>query len=409
MKKEFSEFYQPTEKEFEEMWDSCDFIFDTNILLNLYRYSLETRNTFITIMEQINDRIWIPYQVGFEYHKNRIVEIEKLKHTYDKVKESLTGFQHKIKDELFTSCNNGRHPYINYEDYLSKIETIINEISIDLDAKKEKHPDLLNKDPIRDKLTKLFNGRVCDQLDPEEKKEIITQGEDRYKKLIPPGYKDDGFGDLIIWFEMINHAKKSEKPIIFVTDDGKEDWWYQIHGKTIGPRPELIKEILEKANIKFYMYSADKFLNFAKEYLDSKVEPKEIEEARDIRLQEENLQIQRKNQEFYRTLLSAKDVYEMMERANQAAVPKSMIEMMERVNQAAVPQSIIDMMERANRTAIPQSMIDILENAKNYTIPQSVIDRMDSAKREFDNYVLSRQINPIRNITDNNVSNREDN
>jgi len=34
------------------------------------------------------------------------------------------------------------------------------------------------------------------------------------------------FGDLIIWKEMIEKAKAEKRPIIFVTDDGKSDWWH---------------------------------------------------------------------------------------------------------------------------------------------------------------------------------------
>ena len=290
MKNEFSEYYRPTKKEFKEMWDSCDFIFDTNILLNLYRYSIDTRNTLIEIMEQIDDRIWIPYQVGFEYHTKRISVIEEQKKAYDQIKKKLTDFQNEIEDELLKLCNSGRHPYINCDDFLSELTTAIKDFFVDLDEKKEKHPELLDNDPIRNKLTKLFTGRICDQLDPNEKEKVINQGEDRYKKQIPPGFKDDGFGDLLIWFEMINHAKKRNKSIIFVTDDRKEDWWLKYHGKTIGPRPEIIKEILENAGIKFYMYSADKFMRYAKEYLKSKVEQKAIEEAKEIRLQEEREQ-----------------------------------------------------------------------------------------------------------------------
>lgn len=295
MRNQFSEYYRPTKKEFEEMWDSCDFIFDSNILLNLYRYTIETRKNLIEILEQIIDRIWIPYQVGFEYHTKRISEIENQINAYDEIKKIITGIQNKLENELLKLCNSGRHPYINCEDFLSKVTTAINDFLVDLDEKKEKHPDFLDNDPIRDKLNELFAGKVCDQLDPKEKEKVVNQGEDRYKKQIPPGYKDDGFGDLIIWFEIINHAKKRKNNIIFVTDDGKEDWWYQYSGKTIGPRPELIKEILENAGVKFYMYSADRFMSYAEEYLQSRVEQKAIEEAREIRLHEAEQKDFRKN------------------------------------------------------------------------------------------------------------------
>lgn len=58
------------------------------------------------------------------------------------------------------------------------------------------------------------------------------EGEQRYKKEIPPGFKDakkkDGvrkYSDLIIWKEILRFAEKNKKDIIFVTDDVKADWW----------------------------------------------------------------------------------------------------------------------------------------------------------------------------------------
>jgi len=42
MKKTFSEYNFLTEKEIKEIWENSIFIFDTNVLLNLYRYSNKT-------------------------------------------------------------------------------------------------------------------------------------------------------------------------------------------------------------------------------------------------------------------------------------------------------------------------------------------------------------------------------
>jgi hypothetical protein len=40
MKKKFQEYYKPTDKELEELWENCIFIFDTSVILNLYQYSV---------------------------------------------------------------------------------------------------------------------------------------------------------------------------------------------------------------------------------------------------------------------------------------------------------------------------------------------------------------------------------
>ena len=56
MKNKFFEYYNPSEQEINEAWIKCMFTFDSNALLNLYRYSPNTRNTFFKILENISFR-----------------------------------------------------------------------------------------------------------------------------------------------------------------------------------------------------------------------------------------------------------------------------------------------------------------------------------------------------------------
>lgn len=77
-------------------------------------------------------------------------------------------------------------------------------------------------------------------------------------------------GDVIIWKQIIEHAKcASVKKIILITDENKEDWWWTFDSmgqKKIGPRPELIEEIRREAQVEFFhMYSSENFLKYARE------------------------------------------------------------------------------------------------------------------------------------------------
>src|SRR5437660_11910593 len=53
------------------MWHECIFVFDANVLLNIYRYSSDTRDELFDVLEHLQDRIWIPHQAMLEYHENR--------------------------------------------------------------------------------------------------------------------------------------------------------------------------------------------------------------------------------------------------------------------------------------------------------------------------------------------------
>jgi len=64
MKQVFPGHYRPTHQEIDRMWAEGTFVFDANALLNLYRYTDGTRETFIQTLEALASRVWIPYQVG---------------------------------------------------------------------------------------------------------------------------------------------------------------------------------------------------------------------------------------------------------------------------------------------------------------------------------------------------------
>lgn len=125
----------------------------------------------------------------------------------------------------------------------------------------------------------------------------MTEGEERYKQKIPPGFKDGAksgdsevfvekcrkYGDLIVWSQVIDKAIESGKGVVLVTDDKKEDWWEKFKGKTVGPRPELVKEFKDRANNTFHMYQADRFLELARENLDEQVSEEVVAEIREVK------------------------------------------------------------------------------------------------------------------------------
>ena len=289
MRKEFPGYYLPTDKEFKEIWETCDFSFDANVLLNLYRYTKDTRQVLIKTLKSVEDRIWIPHQTALEYHRNRIHVIETQLNAYEKIKKILTDQKTATISMLTQVYQNGKHPYINSDKFQRELTRLTDEYLSELDQLKEFHPNLIYDDPIKDELTELFEGKVGDHFDSEETEEILKKGKERYEKEIPPGYMDnhkgspERYGDLILWFQIIKHAKERNKPIIFVTDDRKEDWWYRPYNKTIGPRPELISEIVFEAEIKFYMYSADPFMSRAEQYLNQKIDEQAINEVEKLR------------------------------------------------------------------------------------------------------------------------------
>lgn len=293
MKKTFYGYYRPTKEEFSQLWKNCSFVFDANVLLNIYRYSQKTRETFFDILNKISDRIWVPHQAALEYQRQRLEVIGKQESAYENIQVLLNDNQKNIENDLNTYA---MHPFIKIDTILKKINNNFTEIKKELDTLKQKHPNLIDGDELRETITNLFEGKVGSSYSPDKLEEIYNTGKKRYDRSIPPGFEDkkkDGvreYGDLVLWFQIIDHAKSTKKPVIFVTDDRKEDWWLKFRGKTIGPRPELISEIFSTAGINFYMYQTEQFIEYAQKYLKEQVNQKAIKEIREIKLHDEETQ-----------------------------------------------------------------------------------------------------------------------
>ncbi len=151
-------------------------------------------------------------------------------------------------------------------------------------------------------------GKIGEPFSKDQLEEIFKDGESRKPQELPPGYKDSKkekgerphhfwngiqipreYGDLILWHQILEHAKKEEtsRHIVFITDDGKEDWWWIVNSrgsKTIGPRPELVNEIMIKSGVsRFYMYNSENFLKYAKQYLKVQISDESVKQVQDIK------------------------------------------------------------------------------------------------------------------------------
>jgi hypothetical protein len=262
MKQLFYGYYKPTEVEFDAIWKEAILVLDTCVMLNLYSYSESTSNGFLNLISEFEDRLWIPHQVALEFHKRRCSVILKETKYYEEVENEFK----KIKDILHSKK---RQPHITPE-LLNRFEEIMVDINLEFEESKSKF--LFTEDKICEKITELFNGKVGGNSTDIDLVEIYKEGGNRYSKKTPPGFSDakkpepEKYGDYVLWCQLIEHAKKLKLPVIFVTDDTKEDWW-AIAGENriIGPRPELRQEFRSKTNRDIYIYSSETFIHFAKE------------------------------------------------------------------------------------------------------------------------------------------------
>lgn len=275
MKKIYSNYYPKSNKDIKNIWDDCIIIPDTNVLLSLYAYPENTRIKVLDILDKLSKdkKIYLLYQIGIEFYNNKNKLIEGQKNNCSNYKRDFI----KIKD-LFN--DNYSRPFLS-KDLMTKFKAIESDILNEMETERRKCDNLLRNDTICSRLEKIFDKKVSRKFDEEEIESIYDEGERRYKYKIPPGYEDDGknenrHGDLLIWKQLIDLAKSEEKSIIFITNDGKKDWWFKnSKDENEMPRPELITEFKSKVknNKEFYMLSNKNFLKKAEDFL--KIAPKD--------------------------------------------------------------------------------------------------------------------------------------
>lgn len=195
MRSAIKEYLNLSEDEKIELWENAVFVFDTNIFLNLYRYSEDTRNSLLNAMRQLSNRIWMPKQVAQELMNNRpkvIFEIQNKSEELTKEKEKLIK---RFREILHRGTTDPKIQKLS-EEIGSHIDELIEESN---------YIKSIEDDEILNQLLYLYDKKVGNGFSYEELEVIMKDGNERYDKKIPPGYKDgkkdkenDTFGDLII-------------------------------------------------------------------------------------------------------------------------------------------------------------------------------------------------------------------
>ena len=299
-----------SEVNFDQLWEDGLIVFDSNVLLDLYRLPLKAKDDLLNIFrnEKINKNIWIPFQVKLEFLNNRHNAIADQKAKFQTVRSIISNaisqydeVVNEMKDSLKKLKLKERHSLIEPDKYLknkklNKGKKNLEKFIKNLNKLEKDQIDVHEDDKLKKEVLDLFHEKSGSCLESDKIQEIYKEGEIRYKKELPPGYKDSTkkgsyyygeielirkFGDLIVWNEIIEKAEKEKlKYLILVTGDVKEDWWYIKRGKRLGPKYELLNEIYSRVPSleTFYMYDTSAFMRYAKEKLELNVEEESIKE-----------------------------------------------------------------------------------------------------------------------------------
>lgn len=266
MRKKFGHLLPLTEAEIERIWEEGTLTVDASVLLDLYRYHPETRDALLHALCTFRGRLWLSHQAAMEFVRNRAraaSAVDRELADADRDLDALAAATSKTVDAL-----RGRRPLPREigQRLKADVDAAIRAAKAAVDELRTRNEGGASADSILSNVLSLFDGCVGEPPSDAELTDLHKEAQRRVKENVPPGYADatkggaNAHGDYFLWHQVLQHAKESAKPVIFVTSERKEDWWERAQGKTLGPRPELLEEANRVAGQRVLIYQTHSFL-----------------------------------------------------------------------------------------------------------------------------------------------------
>ncbi|MDE0562219.1 PIN-like domain-containing protein, partial [Exiguobacterium sp. B2(2022)] len=191
---EFKGFIGYEDDEFKNLWSDSIFVVDTNVLINFFKYtSSDSTNSLMKVLRYLKDsnRLWIPHQVALEYFFNYEKNMNKQMDAHSEIHQLKNNLADELKQKI--SKFRSDHPYISVntnaklDEYLSEIEKVGSNLEQTIETEVA---NMSNPESIHNDILSILKGIVGDPYSQNKIDTIETQGVDRYKYSIPPGFKD---------------------------------------------------------------------------------------------------------------------------------------------------------------------------------------------------------------------------
>lgn len=269
------------------VWKEATFTFDTSVLLALFEVDSAVTEAFFELIESVSDRTWLADKVAEEYNCGVDNAISQRVEDANAAKNRVMGSFASAVNEV--TRGDGKTP-INAPGFF-EIAEIVNALELKKTANSEilKHAKLYiervkqDSEGLKNRIEKFFANSIGPGYSRSELIEKLGVIALRYKNQIPPGYKDkkggaNDHGDALIWFQLIDHAHVAKRPVIFVTNDLKEDNYDSVRNRA---RCEMVQEMYEETGYEFLVYSLSDFIGKAKELEYSSASEEVIAEAKE--------------------------------------------------------------------------------------------------------------------------------
>lgn len=288
----FEAYRTPSDDELRSVLRSSLVVFDTNVLLNLYRYGTETRTSIVEIMGAFAGRLWIPRQVLEEFWRNReralvdpLVQIRASSLELQKLQNSAVDQLRMWVNRAALSADLSGKVEGKFEEVFGEAQSLLSGLINETDIQRARNTQ---HDPVLSMLDGALVDRVGPPMPELDYKTAVLEGQRRASAGEPPGFADakkldrgseGAAGDYLVWEQiLIEASKRGSGIVVFVTGDVKKDWWRYEGNSARGPRLELAREMKERCGARLYLLRPETLLEFA-DALAVRVAPSSLEDV----------------------------------------------------------------------------------------------------------------------------------
>lgn len=247
----FDQYYRATRAEQLAMFETSVLVFDTNVLLNVLRYSESARQELIEAIASVADRTFVPHQIAVEYNRNRVDVVASRRSELDEVGTKSD----EIRQSVSAVTNLLRRRRIVGDVEIEKLEKAAKAFLAVMDTTSQEALDKYDLEPdslvgVVDEWTRRLDdvlaGRVAAAPAAEILEEDMAEAERRKAERLAPGFRDGAIGDYLWWAETLRWPQIVDKHLFIVSDDAaKGDWRFEQRSIPAGPHQILIDDARE--------------------------------------------------------------------------------------------------------------------------------------------------------------------
>ncbi|MEJ7757757.1 MAG: PIN-like domain-containing protein [Nocardioidaceae bacterium] len=216
------------------------------------------------VLVAASDRVWVSHQAAHEFWRNRMSVIDDRKSASRVVTESLEKNLRSMQAAIRTWAKQTAVPEDVEEQIAEQFAGATTELRESIERESAETGTITYDaatDSVVRRLRPLLQGRVGPPLPPEEFQKALATFAQRAEQQVPPGFADagkvghpeGGAGDYLVWLQSLTEAKRRGLPLVIVTGDEKDDWWWKHRGQFVGPRPELVEECMTEIGLPLFM------------------------------------------------------------------------------------------------------------------------------------------------------------